>query len=79
MPFSSSSTDLEVRKPVTYWGMSSNGTLVAADALKSLLIVERTPSPDPEAVPGIDFDLDLDNLSAVQKTQLKEFLRGLAV
>ncbi|KAF8857647.1 hypothetical protein BDZ45DRAFT_744153 [Acephala macrosclerotiorum] len=47
------------------------------EALKSLLIVERTPSPEPEEASASPPPVDLNNLDADQKKQLEKFLKGL--
>ncbi|PMD61670.1 uncharacterized protein K444DRAFT_628688 [Hyaloscypha bicolor E] len=47
------------------------------DALKSLLIIERTPSPEPAEAPVPEPALSLDNLNPAQKTRLEQFLREL--
>lgn len=45
------------------------------EALKSLLVLPRTP--DPEDSPT--HDIDIDNLTKAQKAQVKAFMRGLVV
>lgn len=47
------------------------------DALKSLLVIERTPSPEPEDVAGSPPPVDLNNLDSEQKKQVARFLQGL--
>ncbi|KAF8860115.1 hypothetical protein BDZ45DRAFT_649240 [Acephala macrosclerotiorum] len=47
------------------------------DALKSLLIIERTPSPDPESVSGSTPPMDLNNLDPAQKRQLARLLKDM--
>jgi hypothetical protein len=49
------------------------------DALKSLLIIERTPSPEAEEELVRESSLSLDNLNPTQKTRLEQFLRELVV
>lgn len=49
------------------------------EALKSLLIVERTPSPEPIEEPVEEPALSLDKLNAAQKTRLEQFLRELVI
>ena len=53
--------------------------VILSDALKSLLIIERSPSPEPEEAPVPEPGLSLDNLNAAQKTRLEQFLRELVV
>jgi hypothetical protein len=48
-------------------------------SLQSLLILPRTPSPDPEATYPGDNTLRLDNLDANQKKKLELFLKDLKV
>jgi hypothetical protein len=52
---------------------------IPTEALKSLLILERTPSPGPEDVPASPAPINLENLNPVQKSQLDRFLKGLVV
>lgn len=54
-------------------------SVIFLDALKSLLIIERSPSPEPEETPVPEQGLSLDNLNATQKTRLEQFLRELVV
>ncbi len=53
--------------------------LFLLDALKSLLIIERSPSAEAEEEPVPEPDLRLDNLNPTQKTRLEQFLRELVV
>ncbi|KUJ24191.1 uncharacterized protein LY89DRAFT_679393 [Mollisia scopiformis] len=50
-------------------------------ALKSLLVIERTPSPEPERVPASPSPspppVDLNNLDAAQKRQVARFLKDM--
>jgi hypothetical protein len=47
--------------------------------LKSLLIIERTPSPEPAKTSAPEPGLSLDNFNPAQKARLEQFLRELAV
>jgi len=47
------------------------------EALKSLLIIERTP--EPSVTPEPDEPINIDELSASQKAKLDKFLEGLTV
>ncbi|PQE28000.1 hypothetical protein CJF32_00005766 [Rutstroemia sp. NJR-2017a WRK4] len=46
------------------------------DSLKQLLIMERTPEPEDTPTPEPSREVDLNNLTAVQKERLQEFLRN---
>ncbi|KAG4430283.1 hypothetical protein IFR05_014230 [Cadophora sp. M221] len=47
------------------------------DSLKSLLIIKRTPSPDPEINAGFPDLVDLSNLAPNQRKKVAKFLQGL--
>ncbi|PQE20744.1 hypothetical protein CJF30_00002065 [Rutstroemia sp. NJR-2017a BBW] len=51
------------------------------ESLKQLLIMERTPEPEDTPTPEPAGEVDLNNLTAVQKERLQQFLRneGIAV
>lgn len=49
------------------------------EALKSLLIIERTPSPSPESERASADPLNVNNLDAEQKKKLERFLQDLTV
>jgi hypothetical protein len=59
--------------------VSSLIILFLLDALKSLLIIERSPSPEAEEELVPEPGLRLDNLNPTQKTRLEQFLRELVV
>ncbi|KAI9648088.1 hypothetical protein NHQ30_002717 [Ciborinia camelliae] len=46
------------------------------EALKQLLIIERTPEPEDSPTPSPAPDVDLDNLTPAQRERLKVFLRN---
>ncbi|PQE06594.1 hypothetical protein CJF31_00009722 [Rutstroemia sp. NJR-2017a BVV2] len=46
------------------------------ESLKQLLIMERTPEPEDTPIPEPAGEVDLNNLTAVQKERLQEFLRN---
>ena len=47
--------------------------------MKSLLIIERSPSQEPEETPVPEPGLRLDDLNPTQKTRLERFLQELVV
>lgn len=54
---------------------------IDTEALKQLLIIERTPEPDYSPTPNPGSSVDLGNLTDAQQDRLKAFLRneGIAV
>jgi hypothetical protein len=77
LPYSNSSIDLEVN--IISLSMAALTISVCIDALKSLLIIARTPSPEPAEEPVPEPALNLDNLNPTQKSRLERFLRELVV
>ncbi|KAB8304358.1 hypothetical protein EYC80_003766 [Monilinia laxa] len=57
----------------TNFGVVAN---IDTDALKQLLIIERTPEPEYSPSPSPESDVDLGNLTDAQRERLKAFLRN---
>ena len=52
---------------------------IPKEALKSLLILKRTPSPDLEEASPMPAPINLENLNPTQKSKLERFLQDLVV
>ncbi|KAL2063579.1 hypothetical protein VTL71DRAFT_5384 [Oculimacula yallundae] len=58
-------------------GQAKSHSVSSRDALKSLLIIERTPSPPPQQISASPPPVDVNNLDPEQKKQVARFLQGL--